>query len=66
MRRLLFAGIGILFSFFSDKAESKIPPSPPFLVDGKLDDKLEGESDDDAGEFSNGDALDIDFPSAAA
>ena len=66
MVTLLLAGIGILLSFFSDNAESKIPPSPPFLVDDKLDDKQEGESDDDDGELSNGDALDTDFPSAAA
>ena len=63
---LLFAGIGILFSFLSDKAESKIPPTPPFLVDDRLDDAHDGDSEDDVGELSNGDALDMDLPSAAA
>ena len=47
---------------FSVNAESKIPP--PLLMEDKFEDKHDGESDDDAGEASNGDTLG--FPSAAA
>ena len=60
--KLLFGDITASTSFFSDNAESKMPP--PLLMEDKFEDKHEGESDEDAGEASIGETLD--FPSAAA
>ena len=59
---LLFDAAIASMSLFSDKAESKIPT--PLLTEDKFEDKHDGESEDEAGEASNGETLG--FPSAAA